>query len=102
VAIALMGVTGALAAPAPQPKCASPGWRAFGAGVTHSFTVGTGCSTINTTTASTLVPAWVMHTPDSVTASPAIADGTAYVGSWDGTFYAIDIATGAVRWTFLI
>lgn len=68
----------------------------------HSFTVGTGCSPINTTTASTLVPAWVIHTPDSVTASPAIADGTAYVGSWDGTFYAIDIATGTERWTFTI
>ena len=102
VAASLIGATCAIAAPTGQPKCTSPGWRAFGAGVVHSFTVGTGCSPITTTTASTLVPAWSMHTPDSITASPAIADGTAYVGSWDGTFYAIDVATGAVRWTFMI
>jgi polyvinyl alcohol dehydrogenase (cytochrome) len=102
VACALIGVTCAVAAPAAQLKCASPGWRAFGAGVSHSFTVGTGCSAINTTSAHTLVPAWAMHTPDSVSASPAIADGTAYVGSWDGTFYALDVATGAVKWTFRI
>ena len=102
IAAALISATCAVGAQAANPKCASHGWRAFGAGVMHSFTVGTGCSSINTTSARTLVPAWVMHTPDSITASPAIADGTAYVGSWDGTFYAIDIATGAVRWTFLI
>ena len=102
IAASLIGATCAVASPAGQPKCAEPGWRAFGAGVVHSFTVGTGCSHIDATTASTLVPAWVMHTPDSVTASPAIADGTAYVGSWDGTFYAVDVATGAVRWTFMI
>ncbi|HMC70315.1 MAG TPA: PQQ-binding-like beta-propeller repeat protein, partial [Mycobacteriales bacterium] len=102
VTAALIGGTCAVAAPAAQPKCATPGWRAFGAGVTHSFTVGTGCSAINTASASTLVPAWAMHTADSVTASPAVAGGTAYVGSWDGTFYAIDVATGAVKWTFHI
>ena len=102
VAASLVGATCAVATPGAGQKCATPGWRSFGAGVVHSFSVGAGCSAITTTTASTLVPAWVMHTPDSVTASPAIADGTAYVGSWDGTFYAIDIATGAVRWTFQI
>jgi polyvinyl alcohol dehydrogenase (cytochrome) len=98
----LVGATCAVATPGAGQKCASPDWRSFGAGVVHSFNVGAGCSPIDATTASTLVPAWVMHTPDSITASPAIAAGTAYVGSWDGTFYAIDIATGAVRWTFAI
>lgn len=99
---ALITTTCALAAPSSQPKCASPGWRAFGAGVVHSFAVAPGCSDISPTTVSTLVPAWVIHTPDSVTASPAILGDTAYVGSWDGTFYAIDVATGAIRWTFEI
>jgi len=91
-----------VAAPGASQKCATPGWRAFGAGAVHSFTVGTGCSKINATSVSTLVPSWVIHTPDSVTASPAIADGTAYVGSWDGTFYAIDVASGAQKWAFEI
>jgi len=98
----LLGATCAVAAPGASQKCATPGWRAFGAGAVHSFTVGTGCSKINATSVSTLVPSWVIHTPDSVTASPAIADGTAYVGSWDGTFYAIDVASGAQKWAFEI
>ena len=102
LATTLIGATAAVAATEPAQRCATPGWRAFGAGVVHSFSVATGCSQIDTTTVSTLVPAWVVHTPDSVTASPAIADGTAYVGSWDGTFYAIDVASGEVRWTFMI
>jgi outer membrane protein assembly factor BamB len=99
---ALIGATCAAAVSGAASQCARPDWRAFGAGVVHSFTVGTGCSPIDAATASTLVPAWVIHTPDSITASPAIVGGTAYVGSWDGTFYAIDVATGAVRWTFMI
>jgi outer membrane protein assembly factor BamB len=102
LATALVAATSAVAATRSTGQCTDPGWRAFGAGVVHSFSVAANCSPITTTTVSTLVPAWVMHTPDSVTASPAIADGTAYVGSWDGTFYAIDVATGAVRWTFAI
>jgi polyvinyl alcohol dehydrogenase (cytochrome) len=102
-AASLIGATCAVATPgAAAPRCATPGWRSFGDGVVHSFSVGAGCSPIDATTVSTLVPAWVMHTADSITASPAIADGTAYVGSWDGTFYAIDLATGALRWTFEI
>jgi polyvinyl alcohol dehydrogenase (cytochrome) len=35
-----------------------------------------------------------------VTASPAIVDGTVYVGDWSGRFYALDLATGDERWTF--
>ena len=102
VATALIGTTCAVAAPTGQPQCAAPDWRAFGAGATHSFTVGAGCSDINTTSVHTLVPSWVIHTPDSISASPAIYNGTAYVGSWDGTFYAIDVASGVQKWTFHI
>jgi outer membrane protein assembly factor BamB len=35
-----------------------------------------------------------------VPATPAIAQGTLYVPSYDGKFYAIDAASGAVRWKF--
>jgi outer membrane protein assembly factor BamB len=35
-----------------------------------------------------------------VTASPIVAEGTVYVGSWDFRMYALDAATGAVRWSF--
>jgi outer membrane protein assembly factor BamB len=33
-------------------------------------------------------------------AVPVIAEGTIYVGDLDGTFHAIELATGATNWTF--
>jgi outer membrane protein assembly factor BamB len=33
-------------------------------------------------------------------AVPAIADGAIYLGDLDGTFHALDLATGTTRWTF--
>jgi outer membrane protein assembly factor BamB len=32
--------------------------------------------------------------------SPLVADGVVYVGDWRGRVYALDAATGRVRWTF--
>jgi outer membrane protein assembly factor BamB len=102
VAASLTGVTCIVAAAGTHVRCAEPGWRSFGLSVAHGFSVASGCSPITPTNVATLAPAWFVHTTDSITASPAVADGTAYVGSWDGTFYAVDVATGAVRWTFHI
>jgi outer membrane protein assembly factor BamB len=45
-------------------------------------------------------PAWQFETDGSVESSPAVVDGTAYVGSDDGNLYAIDAASGERRWTF--
>lgn len=33
-------------------------------------------------------------------AVPVVADGTIYLGDLDGTFHALDLATGATEWTF--
>src|SRR6185369_3260818 len=46
--------------------------------------------------------AWFFSTGDAVTASPTVVNGTLYVGSWDGKFYAVDAVTGAERWHFTI
>lgn len=35
-----------------------------------------------------------------VTASPVVANGIVYTGSWDFSLYALDAATGVVRWSF--
>src|SRR4051794_28853198 len=102
VAASLVGATCALAATTTAPTCATPGWSSFGAGAAHNFSVGSGCSAINPSTVARLVPAWAVHATDSVTASAAVADGMAYVGAWDGSFYAVDVATGALRWTFQV
>lgn len=48
--------------------------------------------------ATQLKPAWNVSTGGPVAASAAVVNGVAYVGSWDGNEYALDAATGAVRW----
>lgn len=103
-ALALLACPALLLGPsavgAPAGDCGD--WASFGRGPARTFSVPAGCSPIDAASVSRLAPAWFVHTTDSVTASPAVAGGTAYVGSWDGTFYAIDVATGEVRWTFQV
>jgi polyvinyl alcohol dehydrogenase (cytochrome) len=45
---------------------------------------------------------WAVGFPDAVRnrSEPALAGGALYVGSQGGTVYALDRATGCVRWTF--
>jgi len=44
---------------------------------------------------------WSTFVPGYVVSSPAIgSDGTVYVGSFDSKLYALDPATGTVRWSF--
>ena len=82
--------------------CPSSDWSTYGRDTAHTFSVPAACSAISPATVPRLAPRWFLHTADSVTASPAVVGDTAYVGSWDGTFYAVDTASGAVRWTFAI
>ena len=46
--------------------------------------------------------AWAFEFPGGIRArsQPSIAYGAVYVGSYDGTVYALDKASGCVRWTF--
>jgi eukaryotic-like serine/threonine-protein kinase len=43
---------------------------------------------------------WKFHTRGMVISSPAIANSNAYVGSTDGSVYAVDLETGAQKWKF--
>jgi polyvinyl alcohol dehydrogenase (cytochrome) len=45
---------------------------------------------------------WVIGLPDALRnrSEPALAGGALYVGSQNGTVYALDRATGCARWTF--
>lgn len=44
--------------------------------------------------------AWRFETGGEVRSSPAVVDGTVYIGSNDGSLYAIDLVTGQQKWTF--
>jgi polyvinyl alcohol dehydrogenase (cytochrome) len=45
---------------------------------------------------------WAFGTGGGVAASPIVVGGVVFVGSWDGYEYALDAATGALKWkTFL-
>jgi polyvinyl alcohol dehydrogenase (cytochrome) len=72
-------------------------WPMFGHDPSRDFA--STCPTVPTAaTAAALTPRWVFHTGHVVTAQPIVADATVYAGDWDGTFYALDLATGTPRW----
>ena len=98
-AIALLlvaGTAGAGAAPG-LGSVRLADWPTYGQNSGHTFSAPT---TLTKAGVQTLAPAWFFKTGDAVTANPIIVGRTVYVGSWDGCFYAIDAATGAMRWGF--
>lgn len=80
-------------------------WATYGRDVGRSFAAAPGCSKLAVTNASTLAPSWVFQTPEPVSASPAVVDGTVYVGDWAGNFYALATdgnLRGVPKWTYTI
>jgi polyvinyl alcohol dehydrogenase (cytochrome) len=70
-------------------------WPTYGHDAQHTFH---GRTTLTPATVKTLRQAWLFPTGDSVTATPTVVDGVVYVGSWDDTFYAVNLETGKLRW----
>src|SRR5262245_26602354 len=61
-------------------------WPMLGRGLDHTFAAG--CpSAIDGDSVAQLGQAWFFNTDDVVTASPAVVDGSVYVGDWSGRFY---------------
>jgi len=69
-------------------------WAMFGRDLGHSST------TASVSTLPQGTQKWVFSTGGAIHSSPAVADGTVFVGSRDGKLYALDTATGAKRWEF--
>jgi outer membrane protein assembly factor BamB len=42
---------------------------------------------------------WRFEAGGAFASTPALWDGTLYIGAFDDTFYAVDAATGTLRWT---
>ena len=72
-------------------------WASYGNGSEHDFT---GPTTLTPSSVGSLREAWFFPTGDAVTATPTVVGGVAYFGSWDTKFYAVDVATGALRWSY--
>ena len=53
---------------------------------------------ISTAQAATLTKKWSLATGGPIASQPAIVNGVAYVGSWDGYEYAINVSNGSVLW----
>jgi polyvinyl alcohol dehydrogenase (cytochrome) len=58
------------------------------------------CSPVTTANVPSTVPKWFFPTSGDVTATPAVVDGTVYVGDSTGAFYAINQSSGKEEWTF--
>ncbi len=84
--------TATTVAVAPSPQ----GWPMLAHDERSSF-ASSDESAISAATAAQLHEAWQFKTAASVTGTPAIVDGRAYVLA-NGALYAFDVATGAVLW----
>ena len=76
-------------------------WPMFGRDATRTFAYPSSCRTaLSPETVPRLRQKWFRPTADVVTATPAIADDTGFVGDWSGKFYAISLDDGSIRWSF--
>jgi outer membrane protein assembly factor BamB len=67
-------------------------WPMYGADLAGTRTAGD--ESITTRNIDQLQPLWQVEVGGPVSATPVIADGIAYVGSYDGMLYAIELETG--------
>ncbi len=70
-------------------------WPSYGHDAQHTFH---GRTTLTAASVRTLRTAWFFKTGDAVTATPTVVGGTVYAGAWDDSFYAVNLATGKLRW----
>jgi outer membrane protein assembly factor BamB len=70
-------------------------WTEFGYDAVNS-----GNASANTGPIRGVSETWRFETESGVAATPAVVDGTVFVGSWDGYVYALDAASGRERWRF--
>lgn len=72
-------------------------WPLYGHDLTGAKATSGGVSSANV---ANLGPLWTVEVDGPVSATPVISDGIAYVGSYDGNLYAIDLLSGELIWTY--
>src|SRR5258706_4942075 len=61
-------------------------------------TAASGDTTLSTANVAGLTKRWSFTTGGIIAAGAAVVNGVAYIGSWDGYEYALDAATGVLKW----
>jgi polyvinyl alcohol dehydrogenase (cytochrome) len=83
---------------APGDKPLSPGsWTEYGFDLRNSQ-VNPHERVLNAANVAGLKERWRLHMLDGATSTPAVTDGVAYFGGWDGNVYAVDAITGEIQW----
>ena len=99
LAVGAIGPAGAEARRASTHPIGRCDWPMWGYRVERTFA--TRCKgELTARTVKRLRLRWFFNTDDVVTATPAVADGTLYVGDWSGKIYALRTRDGRPRWTY--
>lgn len=85
---------GSLSASVPRVRASSHGWTSYGNDPQNTGSVDEPGPTRN------ISREWKFRTESSITASAVTGEGNLYVGSQDGTIYAINPGRGTQRWEF--
>lgn len=99
VAAAPLAASAQNATPIASPQPSGPAnWFSYGADLTGAKAIADGIITSENVT--NLAAAWTFEIGGPTSSTPVIANGVAYVGSYDGNLYAIDAFTGEPIWTY--
>jgi outer membrane protein assembly factor BamB len=102
-------IAGTLSAASPASAATYINWPTYLDGPVHN-SYSAGATAITPSNATTVTPAWnfmpgappVAALGYQLNASPTVVNGVVYIGANNGTFYALDEATGAVLWQTFI
>ncbi|MGU7782755.1 outer membrane protein assembly factor BamB family protein [Burkholderia sp. PU8-34] len=94
--VAAVALLGSLAATHAAAQSAAD-WPMAGQNA-HNTRTAAGERTIGVDSVSKLTPRWTLDTDGNVSATPTVVDGVVYVPDFGGTLWAVDAASGQVKW----
>ncbi len=90
-------LTGAVMAAGPTVAQSAGDWPMAGQNL-HNTRSAPGEHAIGPDNVARLSPRWTLDTDGNVAATPTVVDGTVYVPDFGGTLWAVEAATGRVKW----
>jgi len=86
----------------PADRARAPRWSGWSAAVTNTRAQTAADAGLSAADVSRLTLKWAFGFPDASVAwsQPTVSAGRVFVGSQNGTVYALDARTGCIRWTY--